>query len=48
MPLLKPKPNEDRDSFLARFMANQAMIKEFQDSSQRYAIAVQQWKKSHQ
>jgi len=45
MPLLKPKRYEQRESFLGRFMNNAKMIIEYPDPKQRYAVAMDIWKK---
>jgi|TARA_R100000482_G_C4996083_1_gene89469 hypothetical protein len=45
MPLLKPKRYEQKESFLGRFMNNAKMIIEYPDPKQRYAVAMDIWKK---
>jgi len=39
MPIPKPKSGEKGKKFIARFMANTAMKKEFPDYKQRLAVA---------
>ena len=45
MPLIKPKRYEQRENFLQRFMNNAKMILEYPDPKQRYAVAMDIWKK---
>jgi len=45
MPLLRPRMEEKKEDFLARFMNNKSMIREFEDTKQRYIVALAQWKK---
>ena len=45
MPLPRPNPQERRKAFLARFMAEDAMRREYADLKQRYAVANQQWRR---
>lgn len=46
MPIPKPKDNEPDKEFIARCMGNESMVKEYEDSGQRYAICVSQTKGS--
>ena len=48
MPLIKPKRYEQRENFLQRFMNNAKMILEYPDPKQRYAVAMDIWKKEIQ
>jgi len=48
VPLPKPKQNETKDEFIKRCMADQTMLDEFPDESQRYAVCLTQWKKPDQ
>ena len=43
-----PRPNESRKDFLARCMGWAAMVSEYPDSSQRYAVCVRYWKEGPQ
>lgn len=46
MPLPKPTPNEDREKFIDRCMADDVMNKEFPDGKQRIAVCSSQYTKS--
>lgn len=46
MPLPLPQPGESKDDFLSRCMANEAMLNEFEDEGQHFAICLNQWKES--
>jgi len=46
MPLPKPKPNEEREAFLERCMANPTMNREYPDNKQRYAVCNTQWREA--
>ena len=43
MPLPIPTNNDDKDSFIKRFMEDPKMIIEYPDEKQRYAVAESQW-----
>lgn len=43
MPLPTPTPGQPRDAFLAACVADPAMLAEFPDTPQRYAVCVAQW-----
>jgi hypothetical protein len=40
----KPTEKEIKDEFIARFMGDETMIKEYPEEKQRLAIANQKWK----
>jgi hypothetical protein len=40
----KPGKTEKQDEFIARFMGDKAMVKEYPDQKQRYAVCMSQWK----
>ena len=42
MPIPQPQPDETKDDFLQRCMADGTMLLDFPDPSQRYAICEQQ------
>jgi len=44
MPMPKPKKGEKQNDFVARFMSNDTMKKDFPDNDQRLAVAISQWK----
>ena len=44
MPIPTPKPNEQRDEFIGRCMADSKMITEYTDAAQRYAICIAKFK----
>ena len=44
MPLPKPKDDESKGDFMDRCMADPAMVEEFDDAGQRYAVCLNQWK----
>jgi len=41
MPLLKPNPAESQKEFTHRCMIDKAMVKEFKDRDQRFAVCSQ-------
>ena len=43
MPLSKPKPNEDKDTFLSRCIRDTTMQNESSDGKQRFVVCLQQW-----
>jgi hypothetical protein len=43
MPLSKPKPNEDKDTFLSRCIRDTTMQNEFPEGKQRFIVCLQQW-----
>lgn len=43
MPLPKPRKNESKDDFLDRCMGDSAMVEEYDDNDQRFAICNSQW-----
>ena len=45
MPIPKPKAGESQADFIARFMGNPTMIKEYPDKQQRAAIAYSTWRR---
>lgn len=45
MPLPKPKKNESRDTYVARFMQS-TEAKEFKTIEQRLGVAYSQWRES--
>lgn len=44
MPLVIPHKSESRTQFIARFMSDESMVKEYPKADQRYAVANQKWK----
>ena len=42
MPMPKPGKNESKKGFADRFMANKAMVEEYPDVKQRYAVCMSQ------
>jgi hypothetical protein len=46
MPMPRPEANEQKQSFIARFMADAAMRREYPDKKQRAAVAYSQWRRS--
>lgn len=44
MPLPKPTPEEDRDQFIARCMANPTMREDFSNVGQRAAVCYNLWR----
>lgn len=46
MPIPKPKPNEQRDAFIGRCMADSKMNQEYPEADQRAAICNTSWKDS--
>lgn len=47
MPIPKPNPSEKQDDYIARFMSNETMKKEYPDEKQRLAVAYSTWRKMH-
>jgi hypothetical protein len=45
MPMPRPKPKEDQQAFVSRFMADQAMRREYPDEKQRAAVAHSEWRR---
>jgi hypothetical protein len=45
MPIPQPNAGETQDDFISRCMANQTMNSDYPDSSQRYAVCIDQVKK---
>ena len=45
MPLLVPKPNEDRQTFVSRCMSSEVMKREFPKNAQRCAVCFSQYRK---
>jgi len=45
MPIPKPTKGEKQDEFIARFMGNETMKKDYPDQKQRLAIAYSTWRK---
>jgi len=43
MPMPKPSPGHDKKSFIASFMANESMKREYPDEKQRLAVAYSTW-----
>jgi len=43
MPIPKPRKNEKQDEFMSRCMADDAMVKEYKDTGQRFAICKTSW-----
>lgn len=43
MPLPKPKPKEDKSSFMERCLSNPTMNEEYPDKDQRYAVCQSTW-----
>ena len=41
----KPRPAEEKDAFITRFMGDETMLKEYPDAAQRRAVAESQWNK---
>ncbi len=46
MPVPKPNKGETQDEFIARFMSNDTMKKEYSDQKQRLAIAFSTWRRA--
>lgn len=44
MPMLQPKPTEEKQDFLSRFMSNEEVTKEYPEESQRITVAEQAWR----
>ena len=44
MPIPKPRTEEERDEFIARFMRDDEMREEYPDEDQRLAIAFDTWR----
>lgn len=43
MPLPTPRPNDNRETFLQRCMADPTMVSDFPERTQRFAVCVAQW-----
>ena len=43
MPLPQPTPQETKDEFIQRCMADEKAVEEFPDNSQRFAVCNTQW-----
>ncbi len=43
MPLPKPRPNEPKETYMNRCMADSTMRREFKPRSQRFAVCQTQW-----
>jgi hypothetical protein len=43
MPIPAPQQNETKDEFIQRCMSDEAMLAEYPDEAQRYAICLAQW-----
>ena len=43
MPLPTPRPNDNRETFLQRCMADATMASDFPERTQRFAVCVAQW-----
>lgn len=48
MPLPKPGPEEDRDQFIARCMANPTMREDFSNVGQRAAVCFDLWREEQE
>lgn len=46
MPLPTPRPNDSRETFLQRCMADPTMTADFPERTQRFAVCVAQWSES--
>lgn len=44
MPIPNPTPTESKEDFIERFMGDPAMVSEFPDQRQRYAVAIEAWR----
>lgn len=47
MPLPKPEAGESQDDFISRCMADNTMVSDFSDESQRFAVCIDQVKKDN-
>lgn len=43
MPMPTPRPNDNRETFLQRCMADATMAADFPERTQRFAVCVAQW-----
>jgi hypothetical protein len=43
MPMPTPTPDESKDDFIARCVADQTMNAEYPDNAQRFAVCQAQW-----
>ena len=43
MPMPTPNPDESKDDFIARCLANPTMNADYPDNAQRYAVCEAQW-----
>jgi len=41
----KPNPNESKDEYIKRFMADNEAVNSYPDEKQRYAVALSYWGK---
>lgn len=48
MPLPKPKPNEDKDTFISRCASDETMNSEFPEKDQRIAVCYKQWENKNE
>ncbi len=46
MPIPTPNGQEEKKGFLSDCMGDSVMVKEFDDSKQRYAVCQSKWKKA--
>lgn len=44
MPIPAPRPDEDRDQFIARCMASPVMREDFSNVGQRAAVCFEKWR----
>lgn len=47
MPIPEPRPDEDRDEFLARCVLDDVMRDEFPDRNQRLAVCISQFEEGY-
>jgi hypothetical protein len=48
MPIPQPGPDEGRDDFIARCMANPTMREDFSNVGQRAAVCFEKWKEERE
>lgn len=48
MPIPQPAPDEDRDQFIARCMANPTMREDFSNVGQRAAVCFEKWREERE
>jgi hypothetical protein len=46
MPIPTPKPNEEKNAFIARCMSDEKMLQEFPEAAQRLAVCQTQLKQN--